>query len=140
MSPLTGLRKLIIAEGYKRPAPPGVRTASCHLPTAHYSSSFASIVISALKRRETGQPALALLAAVSKAARSAPGTRAVTSRWTLVMLKPASVFSRRTEAVVLMESAVSPASFSCFERSEEHTSELQSRQYLVCRLLLEKKK
>src|SRR3712207_7159909 len=27
-----------------------------------------------------------------------------------------------------------------FTRSEEHTSELQSRQYLVCRLLLEKKK
>src|SRR3712207_7443294 len=26
-----------------------------------------------------------------------------------------------------------------FERSEEHTSELQSRQYLVCRLLLENK-
>src|SRR3712207_8229926 len=29
---------------------------------------------------------------------------------------------------------------SIFMRSEEHTSELQSRQYLVCRLLLEKKK
>src|SRR3712207_976173 len=29
---------------------------------------------------------------------------------------------------------------SCGLRSEEHTSELQSRQYLVCRLLLEKKK
>src|SRR3712207_9003265 len=29
---------------------------------------------------------------------------------------------------------------SFLERSEEHTSELQSRQYLVCRLLLEKKK
>src|SRR3712207_8251509 len=28
----------------------------------------------------------------------------------------------------------------CHWRSEEHTSELQSRQYLVCRLLLEKKK
>src|SRR3712207_8227435 len=27
-----------------------------------------------------------------------------------------------------------------YERSEEHTSEIQSRQYLVCRLLLEKKK
>src|SRR3712207_8536974 len=27
-----------------------------------------------------------------------------------------------------------------FKRSEEHTSELQSRQYLVCRLLLEKNK
>src|SRR3712207_7251538 len=31
-----------------------------------------------------------------------------------------------------------PATCGC--RSEEHTSELQSRQYLVCRLLLEKKK
>src|SRR3712207_7316985 len=32
--------------------------------------------------------------------------------------------------------------YSVFDicRSEEHTSELQSRQYLVCRLLLEKKK
>src|SRR3712207_6920484 len=30
--------------------------------------------------------------------------------------------------------------FSPGPRSEEHTSELQSRQYLVCRLLLEKKK
>src|SRR5947209_20624565 len=29
---------------------------------------------------------------------------------------------------------------STASRSEEHTSELQSRQYLVCRLLLEKKK
>src|SRR3712207_8669450 len=29
--------------------------------------------------------------------------------------------------------------FSDGHRSEEHTSELQSRQYLVCRLLLEKK-
>src|SRR3712207_7367818 len=29
--------------------------------------------------------------------------------------------------------------FFVLERSEEHTSELQSRQYLVCRLLLEKK-
>src|SRR3712207_7723010 len=29
---------------------------------------------------------------------------------------------------------------TCLRRSEEHTSELQSRQYLVCRLLLEKKK
>src|SRR3712207_8965537 len=29
---------------------------------------------------------------------------------------------------------------ACFLRSEEHTSELQSRQYLACRLLLVKKK
>src|SRR5438445_9474901 len=33
-----------------------------------------------------------------------------------------------------------PALFAGTSRSEEHTSELQSRQYLVCRLLLEKKK
>src|SRR3712207_9012869 len=31
------------------------------------------------------------------------------------------------------------ARFGSLPRSEEHTSELQSRQYLVCRLLLEKK-
>src|SRR5258707_1926419 len=35
-------------------------------------------------------------------------------------------------------SAGARAKIAC--RSEEHTSELQSRQYLVCRLLLEKKK
>src|SRR3712207_7883527 len=34
-----------------------------------------------------------------------------------------------------------PGNGRCLRRrSEEHTSELQSRQYLVCRLLLEKKK
>src|SRR3712207_7428812 len=33
-----------------------------------------------------------------------------------------------------------PAGYDTVLRSEEHTSELQSRQYLVCRLLLEKKK
>src|SRR3712207_7378219 len=36
-----------------------------------------------------------------------------------------------------LEACVPPRSQT---RSEEHTSELQSRQYLVCRLLLEKKK
>src|SRR3712207_7520500 len=33
-----------------------------------------------------------------------------------------------------------PHGYGSYRRSEEHTSELQSRQYLVCRLLLEKKK
>src|SRR5258707_11830382 len=33
-----------------------------------------------------------------------------------------------------------PIRIKSHDRSEEHTSELQSRQYLVCRLLLEKKK
>src|SRR3712207_8900106 len=41
-----------------------------------------------------------------------------------------------------LTSAVVPSGFVkvSITRSEEHTSELQSRQYLVCRLLLEKKK
>src|SRR3712207_7291974 len=42
---------------------------------------------------------------------------------------------RRTQVVVEARGHDLPVS-----RSEEHTSELQSRQYLVCRLLLEKKK
>src|SRR3712207_7099885 len=37
-------------------------------------------------------------------------------------------------------SRASGSSWDRSSRSEEHTSELQSRQYLVCRLLLEKKK
>src|SRR3712207_8789865 len=41
----------------------------------------------------------------------------------------------RLEAVGVREDPVRPVA-----RSEEHTSELQSRPYLVCRLLLEKKK
>src|SRR3712207_8195061 len=41
-----------------------------------------------------------------------------------------------TSTCSLARSSASPGS----PRSEEHTSELQSRQYLVCRLLLEKKK
>src|SRR5258707_9407003 len=39
-----------------------------------------------------------------------------------------------------MRLALLPARLPHAQRSEEHTSELQSRQYLVCRLLLEKKK
>src|SRR5947209_12349889 len=49
----------------------------------------------------------------------------------------------RMVASGLLISCMTPAA-SCptagVMRSEEHTSELQSRQYLVCRLLLEKKK
>src|SRR3712207_7220640 len=42
--------------------------------------------------------------------------------------------------VLRAQSTVLPNAIAAFLlRSEEHTSELQSRQYLVCRLLLEKK-
>src|SRR3712207_8562016 len=45
----------------------------------------------------------------------------------------------RLSVVAMMLGIGFPIALLIF-RSEEHTSELQSRQYLVCRLLLEKKK
>src|SRR5947209_11159802 len=47
-------------------------------------------------------------------------------------------YCRSTDSPIITTSTECGAT-TC-ERSEEHTSELQSRQYLVCRLLLEKKK
>src|SRR3712207_7483235 len=52
-------------------------------------------------------------------------------------LAHAGHFGRAAEMVSVSQPALSA---QIAERSEEHTSELQSRQYLVCRLLLEKKK
>src|SRR5258708_27254607 len=60
---------------------------------------------------------------------------------------PASQFCDHGEQVVVgaalggAKSGVGQFRFACqFHRSEEHTSELQSPDHLVCRLLLEKKK
>src|SRR3712207_4156280 len=55
------------------------------------------------------------------------------------MAPPSSGGSTIGEALQILEAA-GLGDGSREERSEEHTSELQSRQYLVCRLLLEKKK
>src|SRR5258707_14223363 len=46
----------------------------------------------------------------------------------------------RYQAGFDVQNVLEPALRALTQRSEEHTSELQSRQYLVCRLLLEKKK
>src|SRR3712207_8695456 len=46
---------------------------------------------------------------------------------------------RFATSAVVDRNGASACAVDC-RRSEEHTSELQSRQYLVCRLLLEKKK
>src|SRR5258707_10499715 len=46
----------------------------------------------------------------------------------------------RAELAVEVRVVDDPVPARADTRSEEHTSELQSRQYLVCRLLLEKKK
>src|SRR5947209_12250139 len=47
---------------------------------------------------------------------------------------------QRNSASPSRRSCSSQMAWGAARRSEEHTSELQSRQYLVCRLLLEKKK
>src|SRR3712207_8587511 len=60
-------------------------------------------------------------------ARNAAGTASGTSCRAAVTCCCAVAVSTQETAIVIKE------------RSEEHTSELQSRQYLVCRLLLEKK-
>src|SRR3712207_6894865 len=60
-------------------------------------------------------------------------------------LAPTSPRRMRSSSARRGANASHSASLSCVtrtvrsQRSEEHTSELQSRQYLVCRLLLEKK-
>src|SRR4051812_1859195 len=84
-----------------------------------HASSLASIVIFVLRSLEIGHPALALFAAVSNFALSAPGILAVTSKWTDVTVKPASVFSSVTAAVVRILSAVMPALPNWPERAIE---------------------
>src|SRR3712207_8803180 len=55
---------------------------------------------------------------------------------------PAGGLRRPTQATTSSTFTAPSSSIPCstIRRSEEHTSELQSRQYLVCRLLLEKTK
>src|SRR3712207_8248367 len=55
------------------------------------------------------------------------------SGWEAAMARPAWAW------MAMPETWWATVSWSSRARSEEHTSELQSRQYLVCRLLLEKK-
>src|SRR3712207_8733264 len=69
---------------------------------------------------------------------------ATTEIYTLSLHDALPIWSASTS---ILRSACSAGCSSCSawsrraaRRSEEHTSELQSRQYLVCRLLLEKKK
>src|SRR5947209_10962340 len=64
---------------------------------------------------------------------------ATTEIYTL-SLHDALPISRPSRPAASRKRPSSPATAWRRPRSEEHTSELQSRQYLVCRLLLEKKK
>src|SRR3712207_8307292 len=53
--------------------------------------------------------------------------------------RPAPGRDRELPGLAVPAARAGPAEGRLHARSEEHTSELQSRQYLVCRLLLEKK-
>src|SRR3712207_7293162 len=66
-----------------------------------------------------------------------PYTTLFRSRTTL---NEVSTVSDRIENVIIVGSGPAGYTAALYTRSEEHTSELQSRQYLVCRLLLEKTK
>src|SRR2546422_4526637 len=68
---------------------------------------------------------------------------ATTEIYTLSLHDALPICARSYEVVcpsVVVETAGHPAPYGDMTRSEEHTSELQSRLHLVCRLLLEKKK
>src|SRR3712207_7312173 len=70
------------------------------------------------------------------AARAEPGRAPVE----VLLRPPVLVVAPLDPHPVLAELLDQPHRQADAGRSEEHTSELQSRQYLVCRLLLEKKK
>src|SRR3984893_12199551 len=89
--------------------------SSVYALTARSPDNRAVIVISAFSSREMGQPALAFSAAFSNAVLSTPGIRAETSRWTFVIVKPASSFSSVTAAAVSRLSGGMPALPSCAE-------------------------
>src|SRR5262249_50594084 len=77
------------------------------------------VMLAAARRREIGQVFFAFSAAAWKAALSALGMSAVTSRLILVTVKPASVFSNVAVAVVSMRSALRLDSPSTAESAME---------------------
>src|SRR3712207_8749233 len=80
--------------------------------------------------RSTLFPYTTLFRSRSSSRRSAASPAKMASTWSVNGASAASVRSM----------ACTRSPFRLSDRSEEHTSELQSRQYLVCRLLLEKNK
>src|SRR5256884_9904638 len=87
-------------------------------------------------------PAMVVVGGTVNASRvAAPG---VTLKAALVWVSPAApavkVYALPTLLMLNPGNAATPLTAATVVRSEEHTSELQSRLHLVCRLLLEKKK
>src|SRR2546422_8210867 len=70
--------------------------------------------------------------------RSARTASAILTAWSVSATSCVRI--SRTPALTARHAQASAAGKRALTRSEEHTSELQSRLHLVCRLLLEKKK
>src|SRR3712207_7269876 len=85
--------------------------------------------------RSTLFPYTTLFRSAAEERQPHPGLAAVEGM--RAVLRPAAPAARAAGRHLVLQSAQAPVLDA---RSEEHTSELQSRQYLVCRLLLEKKK
>src|SRR3712207_8736067 len=90
---------------------------------------YTTLFRSAGDRRAAGEGAARAALARGGAARRGAATRR--------LAEGRRGMTRRSAAAHLLDGV---AELGITHRSEEHTSELQSRQYLVCRLLLEKRK
>src|SRR5947209_14725531 len=91
----------------------------------------------------TGLILLSLLTVVlaSCSIREASPVSGPTAKLTGANFLQDTITIKKGESIIFMNESTSPhiiENGAWVDRSEEHTSELQSRQYLVCRLLLEK--
>src|SRR3712207_7587327 len=82
----------------------------------------------------------ALVSGTGTQARTGPTASVISSRVVSTNVRHGVSLALAFRANVGTLPSATPADTINPCRSEEHTSELQSRQYLVCRLLLEKKK
>src|SRR3712207_592114 len=87
--------------------------------------------------RSAGSVKVVMMIESAAGAMIAPPTPCNARAATSIPWEPAS--PHKSEANVKRASPKAKTRLRPKRRSEEHTSELQSRQYLVCRLLLEKK-
>src|SRR3712207_7872344 len=90
--------------------------------------------------RSTLFPYTTLFRSLKPTTRQNPKPKVVVSWWSQRLRIEVERWPKGTS--LLLQTDVRKGEFGLRSqlRSEEHTSELQSRQYLVCRLLLEKKK
>src|SRR5260370_28164462 len=85
------------------------------------------------------QAAVAGYAAQVKVGVALPNTPYMSALWTPVQAALTSVWNNSQTPEKALNDAQAAATKAIGQRSEEHTSELQSHLNLVCRLLLEKK-